>query len=250
MIQNDTTTTKSAASRLRIGAVSYLNTKPLVFGLAEAVSGFADLSFAVPSRLAIELTSNALDVGLIPAIEYFRHPERKIISDACIACHGPVWSVQVLFRKPPREVETLAVDEGSRTSVALTQILLAERFNVRPTLVPFSLHERIENAQADAVLVIGDRAMHLESCANDFVERWDLGQAWLEHTGLPFVFAMWVANKDVPTVSLETVLAAQRDLGLANVELIAERYGASYELAPRQAVAYLTKFLRFKLGPD
>ena len=138
----------------RIGAVSYLNTKPLIYHLEEMLPD-ARLSLDLPSRLAIGLHKGELDVALIPSIELFRSPSENlaIVSDACIACRGPVWSVQLLFRKPPEQVHTLALDEGSRTSAALAQILLLDRFGIRPQLQPLPIGHAAETADADAVLV-------------------------------------------------------------------------------------------------
>ena len=237
---------------LKVGAVSYLNTKPLVYGLEQAIAEFASLRFAVPSQLAVQMSDGRLDVGLIPAVEYFRNPQRRIISDACIACYGPVWSVRILFRKPPEQVQTLAIDEGSRTSVALSQILLAERYNIRPQLQSLPLDIDLATAcpEADALLIIGDRAMHLDSIASGFVTDWDLGEEWFLHTGLPFVFAAWVANMGVDTNKLANFLEHQRDAGLNAVAEIAAENAANYALEPQQALDYLTKFLRFKLGAD
>src|SRR6266480_361020 len=117
--------------KLKIGAVSYLNTKPLVYRLAE-LAPEAELSFDLPSRLADDLASGRLDVALIPSIEFFQDPSYTIVSDACIGCRGPVLSVKLLSRVAPERLRTLALDEGSRTSVALTRILLEQRFDIRP----------------------------------------------------------------------------------------------------------------------
>src|SRR3954471_5186769 len=112
---------------IRIGAVSYLNTKPLVYGLAERLPQ-ADVVYDFPSRLADRLAAGDLDVALIPSVEFFQDPSYSIVSDACIGCRGPVWSVKLFSRVPPPQIRTLALDEGSRTSVALVRILLKERF--------------------------------------------------------------------------------------------------------------------------
>ncbi len=124
----------------RVGAVSYLNTKPLIHGLDRALPS-AELTLDLPSRLATQLHAGELDVALIPSIELFRcaSDDWSIVSDACIACRGPVWSVQLLFRKPPEQVQTLALDEGSRTSAALAQILLKDRCGIRPQLEPLPI---------------------------------------------------------------------------------------------------------------
>src|SRR5260221_1678380 len=143
---------------MRIGAVSYLNTKPLVYRLAELAPEH-ELGFDLPSRLADELAAGRLDVALIPSIEYFQRSDYTIVSDACIACRGPVRSVKLLSRVPLEQIGTLALDEGSRTSAALVRILLHERFGLKPKLLPFPIDARPESIVADALLLIGDRAM-------------------------------------------------------------------------------------------
>ncbi|HVJ67954.1 MAG TPA: menaquinone biosynthesis protein, partial [Caulifigura sp.] len=168
--------------KIRIGAVGYLNSKPLVEGLAESVPE-ARLTLDYPSRLADGLSRGTLDVALVPSIESLSEPDYEIISDACVATCGPVLSVKLYFRKSPGDVKSLALDEGSRTSAALARIMLAERFGVEPRIEKFTLDSRIEETTADAVLMIGDRA--ILSPTIPFVEEWDLGQEWLTWTGLP-----------------------------------------------------------------
>ena len=118
-----------SSAKIRVGAVNYLNTKPLVHGLEHA-SDRIELSFDLPSRLADQLAAGALDVALIPSIEMFQDPTYSVVSDACIACRGPVLSVKLFSRTPMNRIRALALDEGSRTSVALTRILLRERFGL------------------------------------------------------------------------------------------------------------------------
>src|SRR4029453_14916808 len=116
---------------MRIGAVSYLNTKPLIYGLGQLAPQH-ELLLDLPSRLADDLAAGRLDVALIPSVEFFQNPDYTIISDARIACRGPVHSVKLFSRVPVRSIESLALDEGSRTSVALVQILLREQFGIVP----------------------------------------------------------------------------------------------------------------------
>src|SRR5262245_35790680 len=123
---------------IRAGAVSYLNTKPLVFGLSERAP-HVHVEFDLPSRLAVGLAKGRFDVALIPSIEYFQDPNYEIISDACIACRGPVWSVKLFSRVPLARIQTLALDEGSRTSVALVRILLQQRFGIVPRTEPLAI---------------------------------------------------------------------------------------------------------------
>ena len=180
------------SQRIRVGAVRYLNTKPLVFGLAQSAPQI-ELVYDLPSRLADSLAAGRLDVALIPSIEVFHNPGYTVISDACIACRGPVRSVKLFSRVPLESIRTLALDEGSRTSVALVQILLREQFGIRPELAPFPIEASPESIEADALLMIGDRAMR--SPAGRFVAEWDLGDVWCRWAELPFVFAMWVGMK-------------------------------------------------------
>src|SRR5262245_21860127 len=191
---------------MRIGAVSYLNTKPLVYGLAEFAPQH-ELVFDLPSRLADDLAAGRLDVTLIPSIEFFQNPGYRIVSDACIACRGPVRSVKLVSRVPLDSICTLALDEGSRTSVALVRILLRERFGLTPALLPFPMDAAPESIDADALLVIGDRAVHPPR--GRYVAEWDLGDVWCRWSELPFVFAMWVRGAGVSPTSKGSELGVQ-----------------------------------------
>src|SRR5436309_352703 len=151
------------ADAIRIGAVNYLNTKPLICDLEE-LAPHAELVLDLPSRLADRLAAAELDVALIPIIEYFRSGTYTVVPDISIATRGPVLSVTLFSRVPWAEIRRVALDEGSRTSAALTQVILRRKFGVRPEVVPLPLVQggpdhTAENADADAVLLIGDRAM-------------------------------------------------------------------------------------------
>ncbi len=231
--------------RPRIGAVNYLNTKPLVFGLAERLPQ-AELAFDVPSRLADGLAAGHYDVALIPSIEMFQNPGYRTVSDACIACRGPVLSVKLLSRVPAAEITTLALDEGSRTSVALARILLQQRFQITPHFETLPLGKQLDDTQADAVLLIGDRA--IQSPQGKFAEIWDLGDEWYRWSELPFVFAMWTARHDTELGDLATTLGAARDAGVAQLETIAEGEAARLGLTRPQCLAYLRDNLHFQAG--
>jgi chorismate dehydratase len=235
---------------MRIGAVSYLNTRPLVYRLAELAPEH-ELTFDLPSRLADDLAAGRLDVALIPSVEFFQNPEYSIVSDACIACRGPVRSVKLFSRTPMPEIRTLALDEGSRTSVALVQILLREHFGIAPELVPFPIDARPEAIAADALLMIGDRAMRPP--LGEFVAQWDLGDVWCRWSELPFVFAMWVSRgagfQPAGRSELAQVLCQARDLGAANVKEIAQREHQAVGLTYDECLTYLRDHLHFYLGP-
>lgn len=249
--EQDSSSMSHAAKIARIGAVAYLNTKPLIYGLEDRLAGVEGrLQLELPSRLADRLTAGTLDVALIPVVEYFQRMDRyHPVSDAVIACCGPVWSVRILFRKAPEKVRTLAIDEGSRTSVALSKILFAARFGQIPDTVPLPIDRDFLACEADAVLVIGDRAMKPERYRSHFASDWDLGEAWHELTGLPFVFAMWVARDPrFADASWARIFETARDEGCEHAEEIIARHASSYRLTESECRDYLTHFLRFRLG--
>ena len=191
---------------VRVGAVNYLNSKPLICDLESLAPG-ADLVLDVPSRLADLLAEGRLDVALIPAIEYFRAGGYTLVPDIAIASDGPVLSVTLFSKVPWADVRRVALDAGSRTSAALTQILLRRRYGVRPEVVPLPLDRAAEEADADAVLLIGDRAMH--ACLPGFRYAFDLGQEWRDWTGLPFVFAFWAVREGVDLGPVEAAAPAR-----------------------------------------
>jgi len=231
---------------LRLGAVHYLNTKPLIRGLAE-LAPQADVRMDLPSRLADALAARRVDVALIPTIELLDRPDYQIVSDACIGCQGPVLSVKLFSRKPIEQIRTLALDEGSRTSIALVQILLAEQFGLQPAVEPLPIGASLAETETDAILLIGDRA--IQSPPGKFSAVWDLGDRWVRWSGLPFVFAVWAADRETPLGDIATVLAAARDRGLEELGTIAEEESASRGLTQPQCLDYLANNLNFILGP-
>ena len=241
-----------------VGAVNYLNSKPLIEGLDELLNGHATLRLDYPSRLAGDLASGLLDVALIPSIEYFRGQNYEVISDACVAAHGPVLSVKLYSRVPWGEVKSVALDEGSRTSATLARILLAERHGVFPKLEPLPLDHRTQDSSADAILLIGDRAINPPN--EQFLGTWDLGEEWLEWTGLPFVFAMWVGRRGIRSqesgvrmeeeaTEIARLLGQSRDLGVARRDDIARREAPLLGLSLPTTVSYLSENLQYHLGP-
>ena len=232
-------------SAIRIGAVSYLNSKPLIEGLSDLCPE-ARLVLEVPSRLADQLSRGELDVALIPSVEAFSDPEYQIVSDACVATRGDVLSVKLYSRVPLGAIRTLALDQGSRTSAALTRIMLAERFGVEPELRKLPLGKTVADTDADAILLIGDRA--IEPPAESFQATWDLGREWLEWTGLPFVFAMWVTRAGTNLGRVESALGQARDLGLTRIDEIARREAPRLGIGDETARDYLKENLHFRLG--
>lgn len=233
---------------IRVGAVSYLNAKPLYHRLSEFAPEVR-LSMDVPSRLAEQLSTGELDVALIPSIEYLRGVERgyEIVPGFAIAARGPVRSVKVFTRVPWDQIDRLALDAGSRTSQALARIWLEARHGVRPSVIEeLPLGVSALESTADAVLVIGDRAMKVPHEA--FHDVVDLAEGWVAMTGLPFVFALWVARGGVDLRGLPEALERSRTEGLAHADELASVHGPRLGLDVASCYDYLTKVLSYDLG--
>lgn len=235
---------RSAASTIRIGAVSYLNSKPLIEDLPDLLPE-ATVSLDYPSRLADQLAAGDLDVALIPSVECLRNPDYEVVSDACVATHGPVLSVKLYSRVNPGAIRTLALDEGSRTSATLARVMLLEKYGVDPERRALPIEMSVQHTDADAILLIGDRAMHEPQ--GDFDAVWDLGEEWLAWTGLPFVFAMWVARRGVATSHVVDMLSDSRDRGVSRIAEISKREAAALKISDQTAENYLTENLYFRL---
>ena len=232
-------------SNARIGAVQYLNTRPLIYGLS------GNVDFDLPSRLADRLSAGELDAALIPSIELLRgladqQDSYQIVSQSCIACRGPVMSVRIFFRTRPERIRRLAVDEGSRTSVALCRILLYERFGLVPELETLPIKSTAAHSNADAILLIGDRA--IAPTGGGFQAVWDLGDEWYRWTGLPFVFAVWAARTSVANRDLAERLDNARERGRANLAAIAAAEAGPHGLTVPQCLDYLRENLHYELG--
>ena len=233
---------------LRVGAVRYLNAKPLYYRLEEFAPGVR-LWMDLPSRLADQLGRGELDLGLIPSVEYLRGAASgyEILPGFAIAAKGPVRSVKLFSRVPFDEIRRLALDEGSRTSQALTRVWLDAAHGVRPEVIEtLPMGGSALESTADAVLVIGDRAMLVPDAPFHSVV--DLAEAWRDLTGLPFVFALWVARPGVDLGDLPAALDRCRVEGLAHAEEIADENGPKLGLDRETCVDYLTRVLSYDLG--
>ena len=233
---------------IRVGAVSYLNAKPLYHRLGEHAPEVS-LTMDYPSALADRLSRGDLDVALIPSVEYLRGVGRgyEIIPGFAIAAKGPVRSVRLFSRVPLGQIRRLALDEGSRTSQALCRILLERAWGASPDRVEnLPLGTPAEESTADAVMLIGDRAMRDPS--GTFAEVVDLAEAWNDWTGLPFVFALWVARSGVDLGDLPEALERSRADGLAHVFEIADEHGPRLGLDRAECLDYLTRVLSYDLG--
>ncbi len=237
-------------SRVKVGAVSYLNTKPLIYPLLKVPqfpgSDEIKLSLAVPSRLATELGDGNLDIGLIPIIEYFRAESGyRIIRHISICSRGPVLSIQLLSRVPIPAIRSVALDTSSRSSRALVKIVLAEKYRVYPEFhsCPPTIDPR--SADVDAVLLIGDTALKRLG-ATDYTL--DLGAEWSELTGLPFVYACWVARGEVELGQVPQTLLNAKEDGIKKISEIVRIESQKIGFPEQLCRDYLTKHIFYELG--
>lgn len=179
--------------KVRVGAVSYLNTKPLIYGFENGtIKQKVDLVIDYPSKIADMLLNDEIDVGLIPVAVIPKMKEYDIISDYCIGSVGEVASVCLFSEVPLDEIETILLDYQSRTSVALLKVLIKEFWEINVVFKETSENYQSKISGTTAGLVIGDRALQQRKISKYI---FDLGEEWKNFTGLPFVFAAWVSNK-------------------------------------------------------
>jgi chorismate dehydratase len=228
---------------LRVGAVGYLNARPLVRGLGS--SGLFSVRFDVPSRCAELLATNAIDIGLIPVAEY-RADEYVAVPGICIGSSGPVASVALFSQKPVEAVRSIALDTSSRTSAALVRILCAERWGTSPTFSAGAPDLAAMLRGADAALLIGDPALEAEPERLGALKI-DLGAEWTALTGLPFVWALWAGREPAVSPDVCKALGAARDAGRQAIEAIAEEYACGDPRRSRRAVDYLRTNIAYDL---
>lgn len=231
---------------VRVSAVSFINARPLVCGLDEERALF-DVQYDLPAACAARLHAGEVDLGLIPAIEYLAG-DYHLVPDMAIGSDGPILSVALFAAVPIRQVQRIAVDTSSRTSVALTRVLCATLWHIDPVFVPVRpvLAEML--AEADAALVIGDPALDIDPGAHG-VEKLDLGEAWRQLTGLPFVYAAWAGRPGVLGPPHLRALGRARDRGLAAVDDLAREYGGPGGERAGAIRSYLRHNLRYTFGP-
>ena len=229
--------------KLKVGAVSYLNTKPLIYGFEHGkMQDEIELIIDYPANIAAHLLHNRIDIGLVPVAIIPSLKEHHIISDYCIGCNGEVASVCLFSDVPLQEIETILLDYQSRTSVALLKILLQEHWKISPELIAGKENYEQNIAGTTAGLVIGDRAL-TQRLQSKYM--YDLGSAWKEMTGLPFVFAAWVSNKPV-SQSFITAFNEANAYGFLHLdEVIGENGITAFDIK-----SYYTQFVKFKLDKE
>jgi predicted solute-binding protein len=229
-------------------AVSYLNTVPLVWGLQHDPSqrDIFDLRFAVPSVCADQLASGEADIGIVPVIEMGRQ-KLDYFRDCGIASLGPVRSILLISKVPFDKIRTLATDSGSRTSVMLARIILTEKFGCDPRLISHAPVLPAMLELADAALLIGDAALHVDPATLPF-ETLDLGEQWTSLTGLPMVFAVWAGRSRHIREPYGRALRDSCRYGLAHIDDIVAHEAPARGFSEALVREYLTRYIRFEFS--
>lgn len=224
---------------LRISIVSYANTVPLVYGLKHFLELPVDLIPDVPAECARKVINGEVDMGLIPVATIPKVPNARLVGNYGIAADGPVKSVKLYSELPLNEIKRIYLDHDSRTSVALCRLLCREWWNIAPEFVPAEKGFEKHIGGEAAGVVIGDRTFDMPVMNYEF----DLAHEWKQHTGLPFVFAAWVANKPIPEAFIEAFDRAQK-LGLEHLN---EAVSESQSRYPFPLQDYLERFIQYPL---
>ena len=243
---------------VRLGAVEYLNARPLVYGLDR--SPRFRLQFDVPSRCAALLHEGAIDVGLIPSIEYLRGPARAgsyaIVPGMAITSRGPVVSVAIYTTRAMHDIGSLALDTSSRSSIALARVLCSRAFKVQPS---FHAHApKLDDmlTVADAALIIGDNALFLSGGPMEVggrtvtVEKIDLGEVWTTMTGLPFVYAFWAGRASALDGDDLAALSEAAHAGVEHAADVAAEYFAADPARQLAGARYLRDNIRYTFGDE
>lgn len=224
---------------IRITAVSYLNTVPFLYGIEHADNLRADLRLSPPSACAADFRDGQADLALVPVAAIPQLHEPRIVTDYCIGAVGSVRTVVLVSDVPLREIRNVYLDPHSLTSVQLVRILARELWRIDPAWHDPGDYARLENpAPHDAFLLIGDKVFAHE---RRFAYRIDLADAWRELTGLPFVFAVWLARPEVPQEVVDR-LGRSLKFGVEHIPQAVEHYGHA---AKPYAVDYLTRNIDF-----
>lgn len=226
--------------KIRVAAVSYLNTKPLTYGFEQGqMANEIELLFEYPAKLAAMLMDDSVDIGLVPVAVIPAMKEFEIISDYCIGASVEVASVCIFSEVPIQEIKAIYLDYQSRSSVALVKILLSKHWKITPQLLSATEGYEASINGTTAGLVIGDRAL---SQRKNTKYIYDLATAWQEMTGLPFLFAAWVANKKLPQEFKDRFNKAT-SLGFDHIdEIVARNPFKDYDLKK-----YYTENIDYKL---
>lgn len=237
-------------SRLRVSAISFLNTAPLMWGFDhEDLRRQFEVHYTVPAACAQELRAGVADIGIIPVIAYQTIPDLVAVPGVSIAADGPVRSILLISQKPMEQIKTVAVDSSSRTSVALCRVLMRKWFGGQRVFTAMEPKLETMLSEADAALIIGDPALTVD---HSRYICYDLAKEWKRLTGKPFVFAFWAvrtAALEGRKVDLPRIFQTSRDHGLLheNVEKLAREWAPRVGISEDDVKSYLTKNIQYSL---
>ena len=241
------------AAALRVGCVSFLNARPLIEGF-DSKDGRSpvELTLNVPSGLLADLEAGRTDVALCPVIDFYRsRVPLQIVPAGGIASLDTTLTVKLCSRVPIDSIERIYADTDSHTSVALMQIVLVERYGLRPQIIAYNARERTAlDRPADrpeAVLLIGDKVVAADTPS--YPHELDLGQAWHELTNLPFVFAVWMSRRGAALGELPQILNARRIANARQLDAIVRKHAQAHGWSQPLATHYLKDLLRYEIGP-
>lgn len=236
------------AQPVSLGAVSYLNARPLTWALDRSPDRWR-IRYDIPAVCSRLLHEGHVNLGLVPSIDYLQSPDYRFVPGIGIGSRGPIASVALFTRKPVADVTRIALDTSSRTSVALVRVLCHHRFQISPEFVAHGPDLDEMTRRADAALLIGDPALEAlhESLG---LEKIDLGVEWTAMTGLPFVYAAWTGRTGAVGPADVDLLQQAQDEGVRSSDAIAVEYGHGDPALTRLAGAYLRDNVKYGLGPD
>jgi len=238
----------TTTTRPKVSVVKYLNTVPLIWGMLKGhQQGKYDLDFTTPAKCADDLRQREAAIGIIPSIEYQRMDRLRVLPGSSIASKGIVKSVLLLSKVPIEEVNTVALDNSSRTSAALVRVLLRKFYSRPLSVTPADPEPEKMLEQADAALLIGDPALTFDGSA---MKVYDLAAEWKKFTGLPFVFAVWAGHEESKLGRLCEDFTASRDYGLQHIDDIAQEYAPKLNLSPEAVKVYLTENIDYSLDEE
>jgi chorismate dehydratase len=235
-------------ARIRLGAVGYLNARPLTWAL-DREPGRWSVRYDVPSVCASLLHEGHVDLGLIPSIEYLQSPDYRFVPGVGIGSRGKVASVALYTRRPVDQIRHVALDTSSRTSVTLIQVLCRHHFHISPRFVPHGPDLAAMTTSWDAGLLIGDPAFDADHAALG-LNKIDLGETWTQMTGLPFVYAAWTGRPGAADAGTVEALQSAQAEGRAAVDVIADEYGRGDPARAARAAVYLRDNVKYALGED
>jgi chorismate dehydratase len=233
---------------IRIGAVGYLNARPLTWALDRSPELW-HVRYDLPAICAALLHRGETDLGLIPSIEYLQSPDYRFVPGVGIGSRGPIASVALYTRVPVDEIRSIALDTSSRTSVSLVRVLCHHRFKIAPQFAPHGPDLAAMTREYDAGLLIGDPAFDVDHVALGLTKI-DLGEEWTAMTGLPFIYATWTGRPgSIAEADVKALQDAQAE-GVASRLAIAEEYGQDDAARTARAAVYLRDNVKYGLGAD